>query len=155
MKYLEKVKEYLNLSEIKDPTTEQSQAFASLRRELSARGLDPQHTTGLLQRVLVYDHRKIVLNYLALCDAKKDVKREKARLNNLGITTNPKELRRILAGFKTCAREIDRKKTPEHVNIARADTYAEWDRIDANTEDDDEDTAEEDADVQQNMAFGT
>lgn len=91
----------------------------SLRRELSARGLDPQHATGLEYRALVYDHKKKVETFVKLHDNDKRRRSMERQLKNLGITPDPQRLERILSGFKVNAKAIDKLKRTQGVNMAR------------------------------------
>ena len=122
MKISTTVSEFLKLSKIKDPTTSQTQKYARLRRELSARGLDPQHINGLEFRALVYDNRPFVENYLSAIDAddRNGIKYYGNVLKNIGIRPSAPRLRQLIASFKTDAKAADKKKNPQNVNLARA-----------------------------------
>jgi hypothetical protein len=132
MKYSEKASKYLELSGIDNPTSYQASQISSLRRELAALGLDPQHTNGLTYRALVYDNRRLIEAFLELSDNKKDTAGIGRQLHSFGIDISKKqELHRILAGFKVHAKAIDRKKTAKGINLARQAYEADCAQLDA------------------------
>ena len=120
MKYTEKAKQYVTLSSKSDLTKEEAQKLHHLRRELSAKGLDPAHVIGLTQRANILDHKTRVSNYVALRD---DDKRNFARaveLSDLGIKADKQYLSRILHEIEQNAKHIDKKKTARSTSPARA-----------------------------------
>jgi hypothetical protein len=150
MKYSEKASKYLELCGIDNPTSYQADKISELRRELSALGLDPQHSTGLTYRALVYDNRHLIETFLDLSDSKKDTAGIGRQLHRFGINISKKqELRRILASFKINAKAIDRKKTAKGVNLARQAYEADCAQLDA------EMAAEATANETNRLAFGT
>jgi hypothetical protein len=150
MKYSEKASRYLELCGLEKPDRYQAEKLSSLRRELSALGLDPQHTTGLTYRALVYDNRRLIEAFLDLSDNKKDTAGIGRQLHSFGIDISRKqELRLMLAKFKTCKKETDRKKTVKGVNLAKQAFESEWAQEDA------EIAAEEKVGEANRLAFGT
>lgn len=100
-------------------STAEAKEVHSLRRELSARGLDPQHTTGLEYRALVFDHKKKVENFVKLHENDKRKRNLEQQLKNLGITPDPQRLERILSGFKVNAKAVDKLKRTQGVCMSR------------------------------------
>ena len=115
-----KVSEFIVLNGTKKPNAQQRDDYSRLRGELAALGLDPQHINGLAYRALVYDNKTMIENYLKLVDSKKDTKGTGKRLKALHIDiSNTKQLRNILAGFKTAAKDADRQKNRQHIKPGR------------------------------------
>lgn len=105
---------------------------ASLRRELAARGLDPQHVVGLEYRALVFANKAAVQNFVDMHD---NDKRRAAAINNLeklGIAPDKQCLKRMLAEFKQNAKEIGRRKnSKKRINMARQQADANLANLDA------------------------
>lgn len=123
MKYSEKVQQYLSISAKESNGTklskEEAQKAHCLRRELAAKGLDPQHSVGLLQRALILDHKAKVANYIAMRDTDKRLGQKAVELAEMGIRPDKQQLSRILREIETNAKAIDKKKTVRRTNVSR------------------------------------
>ena len=98
---------------------------ASLRRELAARGLDPQHIVGLDYRALVFAHKAAVQNFVNMHDSDKRRTAAMHKLQSFGITPDKQRLERLLAEFKQNAKKIGRRKTSKkNISLARRDADA-------------------------------
>ena len=120
MKYTENAKQYVNLSSKADLTKEETQKLHHLRRELSAKGLDPAHVIGLIQRAVILDHKTKVANYVALRDDDTRNFAKAVELADLGIKADKQYLSRILHEIEQNAKHIDKKKTARSTSPARA-----------------------------------
>ena len=115
-KYEEMAKAYVDLSEIAQPTSEEAQKYSQLRRQLSARGLDPQHPVELEYRARIYDHRSRVETFVSLHEHDSRTPQLYIYLKNHGINPDDRQkLRYILTQFKLNAKATDRKKTARSV----------------------------------------
>ncbi len=123
MKYSEKVQQYLSISAKEAAGTklskEEAQKMHALRRELAAKGLDPQHPVGLSQRALIMDHKAKVANYVALRDTDKRLGQMAVQLAEMGIKPDKQQLSRILREFDQNAKAISKKKTARCANPSR------------------------------------
>jgi len=123
MKYSDKVQQYLSISAKEASgiklSKEEIKKMHALRRELSAKGLDPQHCTGLPQRALILDHKAKVANYVAMRDDDKRFGQRAVELAEMGIKPEKQQLSRILREIETNAKAIDKKKTVRHTNASR------------------------------------
>lgn len=120
---IEKAKYYIDLTSKEaigsKLTAEEAKKAQELRRELSARGLDPQHIVGLDYRALVFAYKTKVTGFVAMRDNDKRFASVSAELQRLGIEPDQQRLARILAEFKQNAKVIDKKKTTKGVCPAR------------------------------------
>lgn len=118
-----KAERYVTLNKLEGSgaklSSEAANEIASLRRELNARGLDPQHIDELEYRALVYKHKSKVATFVGMRDGSKRHAQVKYDLKGLGIDPNKKRLARILAGFKLSGKQTSKKKTTRGVNMAR------------------------------------
>ena len=118
-----KAKRYVTLNALEGSgaklSSEAANEIASLRRELNARGLDPQHIDELEYRALVYKHKSKVTAFVNTRDDSKRHTKVKYELKGLGIGPNKKRLAHILAGFKLSGKQTSKKKTTRGVNMAR------------------------------------
>lgn len=118
-----KAERYVTLNKLEGSgaklSSEATNEIASLRRELNARGLDPQHIDELEYRALVYKHKSKVATFVDMRDGSKRHAQVKYELKGLGIDPNKKRLARILAGFKLSGKQTSKKKTTRGVNMAR------------------------------------
>ena len=124
-KYTEKTKQYVALSTKTFLTKEEAQKLHHLRRELTAKGLDPAHENGLVQRANILDHKAKCANYVALRD---DDKRNFARANelaDLGIKPDKLYLERILREIEQNAKQTDKKITSRRHGTSPARIYAD------------------------------
>ena len=120
MKYSKNASRFLELSKIKNPTSAEIKERNRLRSELAAIGLDPRHQDGLEYRALVYDNRRLIEVFLDLSDKKKDTNGLGWQLRGFGIDISKKDkLRHILAGFKTSAKDNDKKKAIKRVSMTK------------------------------------
>ncbi len=121
-KFEQMAMDYVELSRIKKPNAEQAKSFNELRRELSARGLNPQHIDGLIYRATVYDNKTAVATYVKMHDDDSRRAQYRARLHRAGIDWHDKQkLSHILADIAHCAKVIDKKKTTKGVCLSRED----------------------------------
>ena len=122
-KYFDKAQEYLSISakEAKGGklSKKEAQDMHSLRRELAAKGLDPQHSTGLKQRALILDHKAKVTNYVNMRINDKRFGKMAKELANMGIRPDQQQLSRILCEIDTNAKAIDKKKCTRRTNVSR------------------------------------
>ena len=123
MKYSEKVQQYLSISAKEAAGTklskQEAQKMHDLRRELAAKGLDPQHSVGLAQRALILDHKAKVANYVAMRNTDKRFGEMAVQLANMGIKPDQQQLSRTLRDIETNAKAIDKKKTVRRTNVSR------------------------------------
>lgn len=118
-----KAERYVTLNKLEGSgaklSSEATNEIASLRRELNARGLDPQHIDELEYRALVYKHKSKVTAFVNTRDGSRRHTEIKYALKGLGIDPNKKRLAHILAGFKLSGKQTSKKKTTRGVNMAR------------------------------------
>ena len=118
-----KAKRYVTLNKLEGSgaklSSEAANEIASLRRELNARGLDPQHIDELEYRALVYKHKSKVTAFVNTRDGSRRHTQIKYELKGLGIYPNKKALARILAGFKLSGKQTNKKKTTRGVSMNR------------------------------------
>lgn len=123
MKYSDKVQQYLSISAKEASgiklSKEEIKKMHALRRELSAKGLDPQHCNGLPQRALILDHKAKVTNYVAMRDNDKRSGQMAVELVKMGIKPDKQHLSRILREIETNAKAVDKKKTARHTSTSR------------------------------------
>ena len=125
-------KNYVTVAQSYLETPEENKEIKShLRRMLEARGLDPRHEVGLVERAIIFSNQPLVNNYCTLKQqaerADKFTKVKQARLDryeedlkNLGLTNlTPEYLLKTLANIKANQRKVERKKNPTCVNMAR------------------------------------
>ena len=130
--YVAIAKSYLETPE------EDKKTKSHLRRMLEARGLDPRHEIGLVERAIIFSNQPLVNNYCTLkqqaeCAGKfakvkqarldryeEDLRNLEKDLKSLGLTNlTPEYLLNTLANIKTNQRKVERKKNPTFVNMAR------------------------------------
>lgn len=118
-----KAERYVTLNKLEGSgaklSSEAANEIASLRRELNARGLDPQHIDELEYRALVHKHKSKVTAFVNTRDGSRRHAQVKYELKGLGIDPNKKRLAHILAGFKLSGKQTSKKKTTRGVNMAR------------------------------------
>ncbi len=117
-----KAERYVTLNKLEGSgaklSSEAASEIASLRRELNARGLNPQHIDELEYRALVYKHKSKVTAFVNTRDGSKRYTQIKYKLKGLGIDPNKKRLAHILADLKLYEKQTSKKKTTRGVNIA-------------------------------------
>jgi signal transduction histidine kinase len=120
---IEKSKKYIELSGKEAAgsklTAEEAKQVQELRRELSARGLDPQHVVGLDYRALVFAYKSKVATFVAMRENDKYYASTRYYLQSAGIEPDQQRLGRMLAEFKQNAKSIAKKKTTRGVCMAR------------------------------------
>ena len=125
MKYTEKSRQYVNLSTKTFLTKEEAQKLHHLRRELTAKGLDPAHENGLIQRANILDHKAKCANYVALHDDDKRAFARATELADLGIKPDKLYLERTLHEIEQNAKMIDKKITSRRRGTSPARIYAD------------------------------
>lgn len=117
-------------------TADEIQQSRQLRRELSARGLDPQHIVGLEYRALVFAYKAKVTAFVNMRTDDKRIVPTYLFLQKVGINPDQRELARLLAEFKQNAKRVDKRKTERFTEFARPrltdlteDDFAEEDRL--------------------------
>lgn len=100
-------------------TTDEIQQSRQLRRELSARGLDPQHIVGLEYRALVFTYKSKVTAFVNMRTDDKRIVPTYLFLQKVGINPDQRELARLLAEFKQNAKRVDKRKTERFTEFAR------------------------------------
>lgn len=122
MKILKKVERFLELSNMSSRNESEQKELVSLRRMLTARGLDPRHQTGLRERAIVFDNIKLVQDYIEIAEraehadkisnkAQNALNDTIAKLRKLGIENiNRRSLQTILNELKQNAKAADRLK---------------------------------------------
>lgn len=120
---IEKAKNYIDLSSKEAAgsklTADEARQAQELRRELSARGLDPQHIVGLEYRARVFAYKTKITGFVAMHENDKRFASTCRFLQNVGIDPDQQRLGRILAEFKQNAKAISKKKTAKGVCPAR------------------------------------
>lgn len=133
--FIDKAERYVTLNALKGGAklcTKAAEEVAKLRRELAARGLDPQHVVGLEYRALVFDNRALVQSFVNMRNNDKRRATTIAKLMKLGIAPDKQRLEHMLADFKLNAKKIDKKKGSGNINMARI--TADADIADLNAE---------------------
>ena len=149
---IDKAKQYIDLTNMEASgsklSTDDIKQAKSLRRELAARGLDPQHIVGLDYRALVFAHKAAVQNFVNMHDSDKRRATAMHKLQSFGITPDKQRLERLLAEFKQNAKEIGRRKTSKkNISLARRDADAREAAIQAELAAEDEANADAIAEV--------
>jgi hypothetical protein len=121
---IDKAKQYIDLTNMEASGSKLSSdditQVKSLRRELAARGLDPQHIVGLDYRALVFAHKAAVQNFVDMHDSDRRRAAAMNKLQGFGITPDKQRLERMLAEFKQNAKEIGkRKSSKKNISLAR------------------------------------
>ncbi len=136
---LTKAQKYIALNEQQASgsklTTAEIQQCRQLRRELAARGLDPQHITGLEYRALVFTHKAKVATFVSLRPGDKRTVPTYLFLKKAGIEPDQQRLARLLAEFKQNAKRVDKQKTERFSEFSRSHrltdlTEADFDELD-------------------------
>ncbi len=122
MKILKKVERFLELSNMPSRNESEQKELVSLRRMLTARGLDPRHQTGLRERALIFDNRSLVRAYIetakrversskVVSSAQHELDDMAQDLRMLGIgNPNHRSLQTALNELKRNAKAADRLK---------------------------------------------
>lgn len=100
-------------------TADEIQQSHQLRRELSARGLDPQHVVGLEYRALVFTYKAKVTAFVNMRTDDKRIVPTYLFLQKVGINPDQRELARLLTEFKQNAKRVDKRKTERFTELAR------------------------------------
>ena len=151
MKILKKVERFLELSNMSSRNESEQKELVSLRRMLTARGLDPRHQTGLRERAIVFDNRSLVQTYIET--AKRVEHSDKVtsstqhalddmtqKLRMLGIeNTNRRSLQTILNELKQNAKAADRLKRTKTTRAPHKSPAIDEEIYDADDEYDEED----------------
>ena len=125
MSYFDKVSYFLDLSDKKessDLSHAEAEEIFHLRRELRARGLNPDQLEGLPERALVLDHRTVVKAFLN-SDGKNRSLRNK--LKELGIDANFRRLSEIISELKLAKKEADKLKRGGHGKTKASKVFAD------------------------------
>lgn len=122
MKIMDNVTRFLELSEKTYLSKAERRERFSLRRKLTACGLNPKQTDGLIERAIVFDNEKIVRDYIRTAQLVERAKRVSkknqlkledmiAKLRELGVTSmNYGNLQNILYDLKKNAKAAERQK---------------------------------------------
>lgn len=115
MSYFDKTARFLDLSDKKERSNlsrAEAREIFHLRRELRARGLNPDQLEDLPERALVLDHRTVVVAFLNSDGKNRSLK--KKLQEELGIDTNVRRLSEIISGLKLATKEADKLKRGGH-----------------------------------------
>lgn len=139
---IDKAGRYVTLNALKGDgvklSPEATKEVASLCRELSARGLNPQSQQELVQRAIVYDNAPNVRKYCELVEhvkyhagkctraTRKRLGKLKYELKKAGIQNmDCRYLSHCLASFKTKAKIADKRKRAPRRNVSPAREFAD------------------------------
>lgn len=121
MKVTKKAIRFDELSKKSELNAKEQKEIASLRRFLTAKGLDPRHN-GLMDRAIVLENMSVVEQFIEAAkraehtdkvseSAQYTLDALKARLKNLGLENlNRRYLQSLIKNIKQNAREADRLK---------------------------------------------
>ncbi|MBQ9684317.1 hypothetical protein IJV57_02465 [Candidatus Saccharibacteria bacterium] len=125
MSYFDKAARFLDLSDKKESSdlsrTEAKEIYC-LRRELRARGLNPDQLEGLPERALILDHRTVVMAFLSSGGKNRSLKK---KLQRLRIDTNVKKLSTIISGINLATKEADKLKRGGHGKVKASKVFAD------------------------------
>ena len=122
MKIKNKVDRYVELMNKSELSASEQKERASLRRTLTARGLDPKHISGLTDRALIFDNQGLINSFIEAAkriehsdkissSAQRSYDNLLQQLHVLGIeNTNSQRLQTILNELKQNAKAADRLK---------------------------------------------
>ena len=122
MSYFDKATRFISLKESSNLSREEAKEIYHLRRELRARGLNPNQLEDLLERALVLDHRTVVKAFLNSDGKSRSLKK---KLQGLGIDANVKKLSTIISGIKLATREADKLKRGSHGKVKASKVLAD------------------------------
>ncbi len=114
MSYFDKAARFLDLSDKKESSNlsrAEAKEIFHLRRELRARGLNPDQLEDLPERALVLDHKKAVEAFLNSDGKSRSLKK---KLQGLGIDASVRKLSEIISGLKLATKEADKLKRGGH-----------------------------------------
>lgn len=134
---VDKAERYVTLNKLEGSgaklSSEAANEIASLRRELAARGLNPQSQQELVQRAIIYDNAPSVCKYCELVECvkhhagkctratRKRLGKLKYELKKAGIQNmDCRYLSHCLASFKTEAKIADKRKRAPRRNVSPA-----------------------------------
>ena len=122
MKIKDKANRYLELSNKSELSTSEQKERSSLWRMLTACGLTPKHTCGLIDRALIFDNKSLIQAYIKAAEHAEHTKKLSRRsrrslgrmtwqLYGLGMkNVNYRSLQTILNELKQNAKAADRLK---------------------------------------------
>ena len=125
MSYFDKAARFLSLSckkESSNLSREEAKEIFHLRRELRARGLNPDQLEDLPERALVLDHRTLVEAFLNSGGKSRSLKK---KLQGLGIDASVRKLSEIISGLKLATKEADKLKRGGHGKVKASKELAD------------------------------
>ena len=122
MSYFDKATRFISLKESSNLSREEAKEIYHLRRELRARGLNPNQLEDLPECALVFDHRTAVEAFLNSDGKSRSLKK---KLQGLGIDANVKKLSTIISGIKLATREADKLKRGGHGKVKASKVLAD------------------------------